>query len=100
MRVKGEAKVINVTGSAKKRIESDLVVWKGRILVNDKDLVAGYNALQAATDRTTAYLRAQGVPDAQVTVSAVGGSSAAAGSANATNSANSAGASPDCAGCR
>ena len=71
LRVKGEAKVINVTGSAKKRIESDLVVWKGRVLVNDRDLVEGYNALQAATDKTTAYLRAQGVPDAQVTVSAV-----------------------------
>ena len=71
LRVKSDAKVINVTGSAKKRIESDLVVWKGKVLVNDKDLVAGYNALQAATDKTTAYLRAQGVPDAQVVVSAV-----------------------------
>jgi hypothetical protein len=71
LRAKGEAKVINVTGSAKKRIESDLVVWKGKVLVNDKDLVNGYNALQSATEKTTAYLRKQGVPDAQVTVSAV-----------------------------
>jgi hypothetical protein len=71
IRVKGEAKVINVTGSARKHIESDLVVWKGTILVNDKDLVQGYTLLQSATDRTTNYLRQHGVPDAQVVVSAV-----------------------------
>jgi hypothetical protein len=71
LRVKGESQVINVTGSAKKQIESDLIVWRGKILVNDKDLVAGYNALQAATERTTAYLRQQGVPDAAVEVSSV-----------------------------
>jgi len=71
LRVKGEDKVINVTGSARKQIASDLVVWKGKILVNDKDLVQGYNALQSATERTTTYLRGHGVPDAQVVVSAV-----------------------------
>jgi len=71
IRVKGEAKVINVTGSARKQIESDLVVWKGKILVSDKDLVNGYNLLQTATERTTAYLKAHGVADGQLTVSAV-----------------------------
>lgn len=71
LRVKGEAKVINVTGSARKQIESDLVVWRGTVLVNDKDLVRGYTSLQAATDRTAAYLREHGIPDGQVTLSAV-----------------------------
>jgi hypothetical protein len=71
LRVKGETQVISVTGSAKKRIESDLVVWRGKVSVNHKDLVQGYNELQSATDRTAAYLRQSNIPAEQVNWSAV-----------------------------
>jgi hypothetical protein len=71
LRVKGESQVISVTGSAKKRIESDLVVWRGKVSANHQDLVQGYQALQAATDRTAAYLKQSNVPEAQVVWSPV-----------------------------
>jgi uncharacterized protein len=69
--VQGGPKVITVTGSAKKPITSDLIVWRGRVSVNHPDLVQGYDALKLATEKTTAYLRAQGVADRDVKLSAV-----------------------------
>ncbi len=69
--VKAEAKVISVTGSAKKEITSDLVIWAGKIAVNDVDAVKGFDRLKASTDKTVAYLRAQGIAEADVHLSSI-----------------------------
>jgi hypothetical protein len=71
MRVRTEPKVISVTGSAKKTIQSDLIVWSGRISVNNADMPAGYDDLKAAVGRTLDYLRQQNVPDPSITVSSI-----------------------------
>ena len=71
LRVKRDGQVITVTGSAKKQIQSDLVVWKGRVSARHKDLVQAYDTLQASTQRTLEYLKQQNVPPAQVKLSAV-----------------------------
>ncbi len=63
-RVKTKPKVltIQVTGSAKKRIMSDLIEWTAELETEDPgDRIAVYKALHSATDKTLAYLAAQGV---------------------------------------
>src|SRR5262249_28277947 len=52
MRVKGEANQISVTGSARQVIQSDLIVWEGKVFVNSPDLQKGYAALKVASDKT------------------------------------------------
>jgi hypothetical protein len=71
MHVKGEAKVISVTGSARKVIQSDLIVWEGKVSVSNPDLQKGYDALKTSVDRTLAYLKQQGVPESATSVSAI-----------------------------
>jgi uncharacterized protein len=71
MHVKAAPKMISVTGSAKKMIRSDLVVWRGKISVNHADMVQGYEELKAASDRTVAYLADKGVPETQIQRSAI-----------------------------
>jgi len=69
--VRTEPKVISVTGSAKRAIESDLIVWTGRISVNHADLAQGYDELKAAVTKTLEYLRQQNVAEPGVTVSSI-----------------------------
>jgi hypothetical protein len=69
--VRAEPNVISVTGSAKKTIQSDLIVWTGRISVNNTDLAAGYDELKAAEAKSLGYLRDQNVPVESITVSAI-----------------------------
>ncbi len=69
--VRAEPKVIAVTGSAKKSIQSDLIVWSGRISVNNADLAAGYDELKDAVGKTLQYLARQAVPEPSITVSAI-----------------------------
>jgi hypothetical protein len=65
-------RTIEVTGSAKKRIVSDLIEWTGAIETQDpSDRTAAYRTLRAHMDTTQAYLRAQGVGDDQIFVSSV-----------------------------
>ena len=69
--VRSEPKVISVTGSAKKIIQSDLVVWRGDISSNDPDLVQGFDALKLATEKTLDYLNKEAVAEKQITVSSI-----------------------------
>src|SRR5580765_6217763 len=71
MHVKGEAKVISVTGSAMQVIQSDLIVWEGKIFVNSPDLQQGYAAFKAASERTVEYLKSQHIGAEQMNTSAV-----------------------------
>lgn len=62
-------KSIAVTGSAKKVIVSDLIVWTGRVTAEDADLAKAYAKLQDSTEKTRAYLKAKGIAEGAVTVS-------------------------------
>jgi hypothetical protein len=70
--VRAEPKTISVTGSAKKVIRSDLIVWSAKVSVVDPDLTAAYDKLKADTDRTLAYLKQHNAADKEITVSAIG----------------------------
>lgn len=63
--------VIQVTGSAKQTIRSDLIVWHGKISVNNADLVKAYTDLKSATEKTMAYLQSKHIPAGAIELSAV-----------------------------
>jgi hypothetical protein len=71
-RVRSEPHVISVTGSARKGITSDLVVWSAKVSTIEADLQKAYDTLKASTDKTLEYLRQAGVSEGQVQVSSIG----------------------------
>lgn len=71
MEVKFEPKTLAVTGSARKAIVSDLVTWSGTITAKDENLVKAYDALKASADKVKAFLLANGIPESDITLSAV-----------------------------
>lgn len=66
VKVRPVERSIRVTGSAKKRIVSDLIEWSASVSAEAKDKLAAYRKLHADVEATVAYLKAQGVPDDQI----------------------------------
>ena len=65
-------RTIRITGSAKKRINSDLIEWTGTVQTrHPSDRTAAYKALQGDFAKVLAYLRAQGIKDGEMRPSAV-----------------------------
>lgn len=58
-----ESQVIDVTGSARKNITSDLVVWRASFSVDDEALLAAHEKLKAALAKVDAFLRDKGVKE-------------------------------------
>lgn len=55
---------IRITGSAKKRIASDLIQWSAMIEGKGSDRTAAYLSLKGGTDKVVEFLKAQGIkPD-------------------------------------
>ncbi len=69
--VKLEPKTIEVKGSAKKGIESDLITWSATITAKDADLTKAYDKLKGDADRVAAFLKEKGVPEGEVTFSQI-----------------------------
>jgi len=69
--VKLEPKTIEVKGSAKKAIESDLIVWSGSITARDPELTKAYDKLKGDSDRVAAFLKGKGVPEEEITFSSI-----------------------------
>ncbi len=65
-------RTIEVTGSAKRRIVADLIEWQGNISTENSDRTAAYRALREHVSSTQAYLKSQGIADAEVRVSSAG----------------------------
>lgn len=62
---------ITVTGSARERIRSDLVIWKASVSYQAPVLTDAYGSLSAAVPRVKAYLVGKGIPENQITISAI-----------------------------
>ena len=62
---------ITVTGSAKKRINSDLVVWSAGVSAQSGQLSDAYRQLSDNIPRIKQYLLDKGVPETQMTVSSI-----------------------------
>jgi uncharacterized protein len=62
---------LTVTGSAKKRIKSDFIIWRAHVTVESTNLADGYAKLTRDVAKVKAFLVAHGVPDDKVAISAV-----------------------------
>lgn len=70
-RVRGPRPVdrsIQVTGSAKRRIQSDHVEWGATVVTEDKDRTAAYRMLHTQMEAAIANLKAQGLKDDEIRV--------------------------------
>lgn len=70
-RAKNTEQTVTVTGSARKRIKSDLVVWRAAVTYQATQLSEAYGALSANVPRVKQYLVSKGIPENQITVSAI-----------------------------
>jgi len=68
---KGE-EVITVTGSARKRIKSDLVVWNAAVTYQAPTLADAYRSLSENVPRVKQYLIGKGIPENEITISSIG----------------------------
>jgi uncharacterized protein len=66
VRKKPDKNNIRITGSAKKRIVSDLIQWSAMVEAKARDRTAAYLALKDGTEKTVAFLKAQGVKDEEI----------------------------------
>lgn len=66
-----EPKTLQVTGSARKAIVSDLVTWSGSLTVKDPKLEVAYDKLKAQADKVRDYLIAHGIGEAEIEFSAI-----------------------------
>lgn len=62
---------VTVTGSARKRIKSDLVVWSAGVSSQSAKLADAYSQLSANIPRIKQYLMSKGIAENQMTVSAI-----------------------------
>jgi hypothetical protein len=71
-RVKRDDQTIQVTGSAKRRIVSDLIVWDATVSYKGDTMQEAYQALTRAVPKVVDYLEKKGIAPAQIVVSSVG----------------------------
>jgi uncharacterized protein len=71
--VKGKRgdQTITVTGSAKQRITSDLVIWRAAVSYQAPALADAYRSLSEAVPKVKAYMVSKGIPENQITISAI-----------------------------
>ena len=61
IKIKPEKRTIRVTGSAKKRIVSDLIEWQAQLEAHAPDRTTAYKLLHDERDKAVAFLEAQGI---------------------------------------
>ncbi|MEO8617097.1 MAG: SIMPL domain-containing protein [Luteolibacter sp.] len=66
VRKRPEKNNIRITGSARKRIVSDLIQWSAGVEAQGKDRTAAYVALKGSTEKVVAFLKAQGVKEDEI----------------------------------
>ncbi|HVG34816.1 MAG TPA: SIMPL domain-containing protein, partial [Pyrinomonadaceae bacterium] len=69
--VKNGEQTITVTGSARKRIKSDLVVWRAGVSYQASQLSEAYKALSDNVPKVKEYLISKGVQENQITISSI-----------------------------
>lgn len=62
---------ITVTGSAKRRIKSDMVVWKAAVSYQASALSEAYRSLSEAVPKVKGYLVSKGIPENEITISSI-----------------------------
>jgi uncharacterized protein len=65
-RVKASQQTITVTGSARKQITSDLIIWRGYLSYQSTGLQGAYADLKQGMAKLKAYLVEKGIPQDQI----------------------------------
>lgn len=73
-RARNNEQAVTVTGSARKRIKSDLVIWKAAVSYQSPQLADAYKSLSDNIPRVKQYLISKGVPEEQITISSISSS--------------------------
>ncbi|HEX8652379.1 MAG TPA: SIMPL domain-containing protein [Pyrinomonadaceae bacterium] len=71
---KNGEQTITVTGSARKRIKSDLVIWRAAVTYQAAELSDAYKSLSDNIPRVKQYLISKGIPEDQITISSISSS--------------------------
>ncbi len=64
-------RTIEVTGSAKRRLTSDLIEWEANLQTEGPDRTTAYRSLREQVEKTIVYLKKQGLKDAEIRPSSV-----------------------------
>ncbi len=68
---KARQNTVTVTGSAKKQIKSDLIVWKGSFSAQSPDISTAYNKLKKDMEKVTKYLTDSGIQEKDMKVNPI-----------------------------
>jgi hypothetical protein len=71
VRSRGADEMIRVTGSARKDIESDFIIWSGNVSYRGKTVTDAYGAVKRGMDQVVAYLKKKGVKDTEIVTMAI-----------------------------
>ena len=71
VKIKSSETNITVTGSAKKQITSDLIVWSGYFSTNSIDLQSAYSVLETSRKKVKSYLVNQGLKEEDLVFSSI-----------------------------
>jgi len=71
LRAKSADQTIVVTGSARKRIRSDLIVWRTIVTAQSPQLSQAFRKLTESVPRVKSYLISKGVPENQIVISSI-----------------------------
>lgn len=66
VRKKEEKQIMRVTGSATKRITSDMIEWTAEIRAEDPDRIAAYRKLRESREKVVAFLKTLGVKETEI----------------------------------
>lgn len=69
--VKSAPKALTVTGSAKRTIQSDVIVWEGSFSVDAYDMTSGYAELKKEAEVVRKYFADKGIKPEEITFSSV-----------------------------
>lgn len=71
VRSKSDAEMIRVTGSARKQISSDFVIWRLQVNQRANDMAGAYSGLKGAVDKAQKFLATKGVKAEEVFPSSI-----------------------------
>lgn len=71
VKIKSSETNITVTGSAKKQITSDMIVWSGYFSTNSMSLQDAYSVLETSREKVKNYLVKQGLKDNELVFSSI-----------------------------
>jgi hypothetical protein len=71
VKIKTAGNTVTVTGSAKKQIKSDLIVWDGSFTVQSPQLSAAYNQLKTNQAKVRTYMLNKGIAEQDMIFSSI-----------------------------